>query len=342
MKACVRNLKPTVLGVIFIVLILVVQGVFFSGFGWILFSSTKTPPKEYLELGMGTPLRITWENGRNSYVIRWAILLTNLTLTYIAGTVCARLFVKAIRLRRPTITAGKVILAMILLTFLMAISISKAYWGYYFSRPSVFEETRAFDKVPAVVFFQINTDDTGKHSLTSDSSETFSRTNNPTNSDDYYDLKERILKNLANRNLLPAEPAKTFDGFPDLDTLIHQSGVLDPWDGKYDSWSKRSGVAVQALDKSGSPFLFIGLRGGQISNDHYPFYEILLRGNKDSTEFNLIRSQVFYFDVAGMEGTEWPVIWLYIVIPGIVIGLLVVGIFRLLWNCINKRPSTAS
>lgn len=214
--------------------------------------------------------------------------------------------------------------------------------GLLFFKASVFEETRAFDKVPAVVFFQINTDDTGKHSLTSDSSETFSRTNNPTNSDDYYDLKERILKNLANRNLLPAEPAKTFDGFPDLDTLIHQSGMLDPWDGKYDSWSKRSGVAVQALDKSGSPFLFIGLRGGQISNDHCPFYEILLRGNKDSSEFNLIRSQVFYFDVAGMEGTEWPVIWLYIVIPGIVIGLLIVGILRLLWNCINKRPSTAS
>lgn len=336
-KAFIRILKPTVLGVIFILLILLLQSVFFSTSGWITSFDPNTPRKEYLELGMGTPLSIVWENGKSSHVILWGILLLNLTLTYLAGILLAKILVKTTALRRPTLNVGKVILAMILLTFLLAIYCSKLYWGYYFSRPSVFEEANTFDKVPAVIYFKMDKDNAGKNSLTSDSSETFSRINNPTDSDDYYALKERILKNLAPRKLLPAEPANTFDGFPDLNTLIHKSGVLDPSDGKYDSWSKRSGVAVQALDKSGTPFLFIGLRGGQISNDHYPFYEILFRGNKESSEFDLIRSQVFYFDVAGMEGWEWPAIWLYISIPGIVLGLFIFAVFRLLWNLIHKR-----
>ena len=340
MKALLRTLKPTSLGVIFIVLILVVQGSFFTNSVEIIYPDPNTPPKEFLELGIGTPIRIDWENGKSSHVIRWSILLLNLTLTYLAGLLLAKLLVKLTGLRRPTLTVGKVILTMILLTFLLAISCSKFYWGYYFSRPPVFEETNIFDKVPAVVFIQIDKDDTGKHSLTSDSSETFSRVNNPTDPDEYYALNERILKDLANRNLLPAEPAKTLDGYPDLVALIHKSSVLVPSAKGYDSAARMNGVAVRALDKSGSPFLFIGLRGWQESNDHYPFYEMLFRGNKDSSEFTLIRSQMFYFDVAGMEGFEWPVIWLYIAVPGIVLGLFIFVIARALWRLIKRNPQS--
>lgn len=340
MKTLLRTLRPTVIGVIFIVLLLVVQGMFFSRSGWTISSDPHPHFSKFLEWGMGAPLRIDWGNGKSSYVIRWSILLLNLTLTYLAGILLAKILVKLTGLRRPTLTVGKVILAMVLLTFLLAIYCSKLYWGYYFSRPPVFEETNTFDKVPAVVFIQINTDDTGRHSLTSDSGGTFSRISIPTGWQNPYAISERILDDLANRYLLPTKPAQTFDGFPDLVALIHKSGVLVPSEKGYNSAHQMSGVAVRALDKSGSPFLFIGLRGGQESNDHYPFYEMLFRGNNDSSEFHLIRSQVFYFDVAGMEGWEWPAIWLYIAIPGIVLGLLIFVIARSLWRLFKRNAQS--
>jgi len=74
----------------------------------------------------------------------------------------------------------------------------------------------------------------------------------------------------------------------------------------YDSGAELRGIIVGFSGPSGENRLLLALRGGQVSNDHYPFYEVLIEG-ANPLSFHVLHSQMFYFDVAGLEGLEWPV-----------------------------------
>lgn len=148
-------------------------------------------------------------------------------------------------------------------------------------------------------------------------------------------MEERILVELDRRNLLPAAFATTLDGLPELYQLIQDSGVLATSSPGYDSSARLGGIAVDAFDKAGNRVLVLGLTGGQLSNDHYPYYEMVFRGQKAAAETSFARSQCFYYDAAGMEGFEWYVIMLYLSIAGIAAGFIIFIIGRLIWK---KQP----
>jgi hypothetical protein len=65
--------------------------------------------------------------------------------------------------------------------------------------------------------------------------------------------------------------------------------------------------------------LWVGAAG--VSNDHHPYYEFLFTTDSPGAPPKLLSSQRFYYDVAGMEGVEWPVLLpvfaLYSLIPTI-------------------------
>jgi hypothetical protein len=73
------------------------------------------------------------------------------------------------------------------------------------------------------------------------------------------------------------------DGYPDTATL----------------WGH---IAVTTL-VDGREVILASVAGYEYSNDHYPYYELVAVFEEDA--LRIIKSQSFFFDVAGIEGATW-------------------------------------
>ena len=125
---------------------------------------------------------------------------------------------------------------------------------------------------------------------------------------DYYVLEGRILRALKDRQALPAEPSVMPAGrLEGLYQALEATGRLEDGETGYANAKRLSGIVVEALGQDGRPLLFVGVRGGEVSNDHYPYYEFLFTTDSPGALPKLLSSQRFYYDVAGIEGAEWPV-----------------------------------
>lgn len=193
-------------------------------------------------------------------------------------------------------------------------------------------EVDEITQVKAIVPFKTDSTDSAKRAIVFDPNYSLSERIANGKKDSYYCLDERILIELERRNLLPAVPTTTLAGFPDLYQLIQNSGTLANSTKGYDSAAELRGVVVDAFDRSGNRIVCLGLTGGQLSNDHYPYYELLFRGQKNAAELSFARGQRFFYDVAGIEGFEWHIIWLYLAALGIVPSLVIFAIARAIWN----------
>lgn len=94
--------------------------------------------------------------------------------------------------------------------------------------------------------------------------------------------------------------------------FLHRGLTVNSSHG-YNSDRQLHGLVMSFVSRDGRPLTLIAARGGQVSNDHYPYYEALFDDKMD-----LVQSHMFYFDVAGMEGAEgWPVLILSSIVAGI-------------------------
>jgi len=100
-----------------------------------------------------------------------------------------------------------------------------------------------------------------------------------------------------------------------------------------------SGVAVDAIGKSGGRLVVLGLTGGEVSNDHRPYYEMVFGAPTPNSPLEFIRGQRFFYDVAGMEGMEWYSIWLLLAVPSVLFGLAIFTIVRFLRTWKYNRAS---
>jgi hypothetical protein len=80
---------------------------------------------------------------------------------------------------------------------------------------------------------------------------------------------------------------------------------------------------------------FAGVRGGEVSNDHHPYYEFLFTTDSPGAAPKLLSSQRFYYDVAGMEGVEWPVLLPVFALYGLIPTIPLQGF--LLWRARRRR-----
>jgi len=128
-----------------------------------------------------------------------------------------------------------------------------------------------------------------------------------THEDPYYAHEGRLFEHLLLRGLDPmAAPADASLQATDLHRLLSVGGVLRHGQPGYDHATCVAGAAVEVKDENGTASLVLGLHGQQVSNDHYPYYEATFRRG-DGT-WQLQRVQTFFYDVAGIEGAEWPVL----------------------------------
>lgn len=258
-----------------------------------------------------TPISVSYSSdGATQWDVPWLFLAGSLAVGYLAAQFFATLFRRATGFRRP---ARAFVLAAVIvaaLAFSFGIGFSKFYWGYFFFRPALLKEFRQIAQVTALV--PVETSDATNAPSTLVHCGDFSLAEGLAYAEnDSYDYPAgRLLLALEQRRLLPAEFSASLSGLPPLLPLAQASGLLAPSETGYDSERSLRGIVVDAVDPAGARRVFLGLRGGQVSNDHYPYYELLFTAPAGSSDLEFVRGQRFFLDVAGIEGAEWYVMGL--------------------------------
>ncbi len=234
-----------------------------------------------------------------------------------------------------------------------ALSMNSNYWGYAFKRPAVFREILNAEKVLscARVF---NTDSTGIVKLHVEVDTTVSMENLYGREDPYYGTLDRIFMVFQDRaqfNGLLSDFPKIYnnaelkisnDILLRIDKQIKESKLIDKGYNKWDTLVPLNGIVTQLVANDNAKFIFAGLSGGAVSNDHYPNYEFLF-AEKDH-QYELIKKQRFYTDVAGIEGLEYaniaPFFSLLLTVIGLV-GAIIIGTINRIMKSIKQTDVIA-
>ena len=110
----------------------------------------------------------------------------------------------------------------------------------------------------------------------------------------------------------------------------------------YDTLGKLDGIVTEFVTGDNVKYLFAGLSGREVSNDHYPQYEFLFVEKGD--QYKLIKKQRFYRDIAGIEGLEYaniaPFFSLLLTAIGL-IGSIIIVITNRTIGCVDRKRSVA-
>ena len=230
------------------------------------------------------------------------------------------------------------------LSFLAAIGVSKLYWGYYLRPPSLDRRIREIERVISLT--AVGSERRSDGSIRLVTNDTYSITDGLSRCRDgvpriYYDcLSERILVALGDLGKLPASA----DRMPpeELATLygeLEATEMLRDGGRGCDQAKELTGIVLEAEGKEGQRYLFVGVDGGQVSNDHYPYYEFLFHLlDQDSGPVLLSCNRLFY-DVAGLEGMEWSGAWLAFFLLGTVVVVLTVVVLFVI-NALQRKSSS--
>jgi hypothetical protein len=220
------------------------------------------------------------------------------------------------RWHRWALVHGIAVGAIVIGTLLFSLDFSRSYWGYLFARPPVLREIEDVSTVKAVIPIKTVGEDARNRTIVIDPDYSMAVSMKDAEADRYYCLEARLLMALRRKHLLPARVSMDLTGLPDLHPLIRGTGILEQPEKGYTSDELR-GVAIDAVSRSGSRQVFIGVCGWMLSNDHYPYYEMLFTEEPGASRLTYLHGQQFFYDLAGWEGLEWYVVWCVLALSGI-------------------------
>ncbi|RZK50063.1 MAG: hypothetical protein EOO87_19475 [Pedobacter sp.] len=223
---------------------------------------------------------------------------------------------------------GSILILQIGFTITAAVMNSN-YWGYAFKRPTVFDEI--FIPKKLLSYSTVATDVTDRKSL-SVTTDILSGKNFYPGDEFYYSIPGRIemiqhdltyivgysFGHTVQYNNPVLELSE--NRLENIYGQIKATNFIDPGEDGYNTADELSGFAAEFLAVDNSKYLLTGLKGRQVSNDHYPYYEFLF--TEIDGQYKLIKKQKFYTDVAGIEGLEYANI-----APAFSLLLTVIGLF---------------
>jgi len=331
-----RRLKPTPTFLVLFILVLLAQKVLFATASYSFSVPYNDSGRSTRTFGIGAPIVATTANDATTYDINWMVMIINLGCSIMVAVISAWVFSMSTRFRRPALALCVIACVMAAISFAVATGLSKSYWGYFVSRPAVLKEISRVTTVDAVIPVETESDEEGRRSIVAQSKYSIADRLAYGRNDSYYGLTERLLLALDERNLLPQTHDTDLADLPELFPLIRGSGILAKPEPGYNDSDILRGVVIDARDHSGERLVFLGLLGRQLSNDHYPYYEILFSG---STDLSYVRGQRFYYDVAGIEGFEWYTTWPHFAVIGTLVGIVIVTMVMLVWNGMKKMKN---
>lgn len=341
MRSNLSVLSPTPSLVSGLVLIIFAQWVYFtqSYVGYDLTSAGgKAATTVSSTYGLGAPVKVATVDGETAHHIRGFRLAANLVLSYGLAALFACVRCKfAPPLTRPGQHYAAAIIVMVVATFLFSIGWSKSYWGYFIARPSVLPEIHDFVAVNAIVPLKMNVEGETPAIIIVAEEYDLAESLQYAIEDSYYALDQRLLPPLRDKGLLPESPTSTLANLPELYPLFLQTGLLAPAEEGYRPYDYLRGVAIDGRDASGRRLLTLGLSAGQVSDDHFPYYELLFTAPGETTDFTFIRGQRFFFDRAGLEGFEWYAMFVLLLVPAIGVGCLLIMLGRIVSKFRKRR-----
>ncbi len=172
---------------------------------------------------------------------------------------------------------------------------SRLYWGYWIAPPSSVGTARALSEVTSFTSFWWRTAPvSGRAALLGGAKDV-----NYVSGDSPYG---RLPAALVGRHLLPTsehpvDPAVLHSLIAALSTC----GLLRRGEPGYEYATDLHGHIATGKDRSGRPVYVAALVGGQVSNDHYPYYE-LIATPLPTGQVKLQHVRFYWYDFAGMEG----------------------------------------
>ncbi|MEO1430363.1 MAG: hypothetical protein AAFV71_15115 [Cyanobacteria bacterium J06633_8] len=234
--------------------------------------------------------------------------------------------------------------------FLASIFISKSYWGYYFNPPELPQKVEEFEKVRSVTpvssikrnngtrIFKIDTSNSCIQDIHSGIENLKSSCGTGKCNSEYCDNSRAVLS-LAEQGKLPKKtsyisPDKLnslynylestkllYEGEPGYNGELVADSVTGDLVSKGDG-KRLEGIVIEAEDNNKQSYLFIAVNGGQISNDHYPYYEFLFELPKDKSTPTLVANNRFFYQIGGFEGIlEWNFIWMLFIAIGFILSI---------------------
>jgi hypothetical protein len=192
----------------------------------------------------------------------------------------------------PTATRASVALAPIAISFCLSIGISKSYWGYYFSRPPVLNEIHNLAATPAIIPIQMKLTAQGRREFFIQPDYSITTEISRGKEDPYNHLDARLLIALEQTRRLPPKNSPDLSALPDPYPLIQSTGLLATSKPGYHS-ELYTGIIIDAISRTKQRIVFIGIRGSEVSNDHYPYYELLFTAPDKATPPTFVRGQRF-------------------------------------------------
>jgi hypothetical protein len=233
------------------------------------------------------------------------------------------------------------------LSFLAAIGVSKLYWGYFIRRPSLNRRIHQIEQVISLTTLRSEKQPDGSVRFVISDGYSIAdrlsvcRDQRPWVS--YYCLEERILAVLDDQGKLPTLPERMSS--QELAALYHQleaTQLLHQGATGYDRARELTGIGLVAEGREGKRYLIVGVTGGEVSNDHHPYYEFLFRLPDHGPDPTLLSCRRFFYDVAGMEGLDGLRLWPVFFLLGFMMLTLVVGLLSIISIVRKKHASNVS
>lgn len=241
-------------------------------------------------------------------------------------------------LKNKNLTKGFRILFGTILIFQLAFTLTAAimnnhYWGYPFKRPAVFKEIHSANTVITCSPVS-NIDSSGISSLHLIRDTNRSLKYNEGKDKFYYGILDRVFmvfndkatiySNLYNFPEIYKNPKSKASNklLKNINQQITESKIIDLGINSKTT-PQLTGLVTEFVTHDNYKYIFVGLNGGEVSNDHYSHYEFLFI-EKDNQPI-LLKQQRFYTDIAGIEGLEYaniaPLFSLLLSVIGFIVSI---------------------
>lgn len=253
-------------------------------------------------------------------------------------------------LRSVTSTAA----IAIVVAFALSVAINRHYWGYWLSPPSLGGELAGAE------IGKVELDDFGSSWL----ERGWTSSVKSCTTDVIAECAERTAGSLAplraicERTLTPCQLQRLFvaahAGQSGAQAASHQCSrdlfqrnlrerPIPVVDYEYAAFAKPSLLISIPFQRKADSYCMFGYQTGQVSNDHYLHGEVVFRLQAD--QWKKIDEIRYFYDVAGIEGLEWPLFWPFLsIILFVLFGVcqLVYMYFRYLRRTLSRQKPVSA
>jgi hypothetical protein len=219
-------------------------------------------------------------------------------------------------------------LAIPLLALLAGALAGRAIWGHWFSPPSSESTVRALSNLDTFSSIWSDSSASGAEALRS-----AGRNANHIAGEVPY---ARVPAALIAAGMQPASSAPVSAHLlPDVIAALREAGELREGAVGYPNATDLHGHLAVGRSSSGETVVVAALVGGEASNDHYPYYEVVLSEGPNQS-LTIRRLRFYWYDVAGLEGIAH---WLAAIAAAVVLGALwvLVGMGLVLAGWLRRR-----